>query len=80
VEGYPGLVVHGPLQATLLINLASRLKDGRLPKTFVYRGISPLFDGAAFTVNAAQKENGMTLWCVDREGITAMEATVEFEG
>ena len=80
VEGYPGLVVHGPLQATLLINLASRLKDGRLPKTFVYRGISPLFDGAAFTVNAAQKENGMTLWCVDREGITAMAATVEFEG
>ena len=52
----------------------------RLPSIAMSWRISPLFDGAAFTVNAAQKENGMTLWCVDREGITAMEATVEFEG
>lgn len=80
VEGYPGLVVHGPLQATLLINLAARLESGRLPKTFTYRGLSPLFDGASFTINANRKENGTTLWCADGAGVTTMEATAEFEG
>lgn len=41
-EGYPGLVVHGPLQATLLLNLAARIGGG-MPVRFTYRGLSPLF-------------------------------------
>ncbi|HWK67614.1 MAG TPA: MaoC family dehydratase N-terminal domain-containing protein [Rhizobiaceae bacterium] len=80
VEGYPGLVVHGPLQATLLVNLAARLESGHLPKIFTYRGLSPLFDGAAFTVNATRGQNGMALWCADRAGVTTMEANAEFDG
>lgn len=80
VEGYPGLVVHGPLQATLLVNLAARLESGRFPKAFTYRGLSPLFDGAAFTVNATRERNGMGLWCADRAGVTTMEANAEFDG
>ncbi len=40
VEGYPGLVVHGPLQATWLLHLAARLA-GRTPETFRFRGLSP---------------------------------------
>jgi 3-methylfumaryl-CoA hydratase len=74
-----GLVVHGPLQATLLINLAARLESGRMPKTFTYRGLSPLFDGAAFTINATRRKNGMALWCANPEEVTTMEATAEFE-
>ena len=51
VEGYPDLVVHGPLTATLLARLAESAAEGTLA-TFDYRGRAPLFDGAAFTVEA----------------------------
>lgn len=74
VEGYPGLVVHGPLQATLLANMAARLSDGRPPRAFAYRGVAPLFDGAAFTVNAARRDGGFDLWCADSTGATTMTA------
>jgi 3-methylfumaryl-CoA hydratase len=43
VEHYPGLVVHGPLQATFLIAAATRLR-GRPPGRFAYRGLHPMFD------------------------------------
>ncbi len=44
VEKYPGLVVHGPMQATLLMEAAMR-HSGRAPSHFSYRGVHPLFDG-----------------------------------
>lgn len=78
VEGYPGLVVHGPLQATLLANLAARMNDGRPPRSFYYRGVAPLFDGATFTVNAARRDAGFDLWCADATGVTTMTATAAF--
>ena len=77
VEGYPGLVVHGPLQATLLANLAARLSNGRPPRSFAYRGVSPLFDGAPFMVNAARRDDGFDLWCADSSGVATMTATAE---
>ena len=48
VESYPGLVVHGPLTATLLAELGARHQDRRL-KTFSFRAIAPLYDLAPFT-------------------------------
>jgi 3-methylfumaryl-CoA hydratase len=51
VEGYEGLVVHGPLQATLMLNLAVDVL-GRLPSRFSYRGLAPLTCGAPFLVEA----------------------------
>ncbi|HHZ10157.1 MAG TPA: protein dehydratase [Rhizobiales bacterium] len=78
VEGYPGLVVHGPLQATLLVNLAARMNDGQPPSSFAYRGVAPLFDGATFTVNAARADGGFDLWCADSDGATTMTATAAF--
>ncbi len=69
-EGYPGLVVHGPLQATLLLTLAGDLRG--MPKTFEFRGVAPLFDGAAFTVNARTTEAGLDLWTADATGRTCM--------
>src|SRR5262249_35693463 len=50
VEGYPGLIVHGPLLGTLQIELARRSNPGRTPATFEFRALSPVFAGAAFTV------------------------------
>ena len=73
-EGYPGLVVHGPLQAALLVELAASTRDGHTPGVFEFRGVRPLFDGAAFSVNAAEASGGLELWTADDQGHTTMTA------
>jgi 3-methylfumaryl-CoA hydratase len=53
VEGYPGLVVHGPLLALLLLDGAGR-HGGRPPARFAYRALSPLFEGETFRVEGVE--------------------------
>lgn len=55
VEHYPGLVVHGPLQATLALRLAAALDASRPLSAFTYRGVSPLIDGATFRIRARRE-------------------------
>ena len=56
VEGYDGLVVHGPLQATLLLNLAATA-FGKCPRRFSYRGQAPLIcDEMSVRVEAAASD------------------------
>ena len=38
VEGYPGLIFHGPMQAAFIVELAAKLHGGAAPKKFSYRG------------------------------------------
>ena len=45
VEGYPGLIFHGPLQAALIVEFAAKLHGGMPPQKFSYRGVQPLFEG-----------------------------------
>ncbi len=76
VEGYPGLVVHGPLIATLLAGLvAEKLPTARLV-TFNFRAVSPLFDTEPFTVFGQPGEDGETvkLWATNSCGALAMVA------
>lgn len=72
-EAYPALVVHGPLQATLLAELAQR-KLGRDPEQFSYRGLSPAFDGITLHVCGEQDDDGVKLWTQQR-ATTNMSAT-----
>jgi 3-methylfumaryl-CoA hydratase len=72
-EGYTGLVVHGPLQATMMLEFAAKLRVSP-PTTFTFRGISPLIDGAAFTVNADETPEGLHLWTAAADGRLCMEA------
>ena len=75
VEGYPGLVVHGPLQATLLFNLAAVL-GGATPRVFDYRGLSPMFAPTTFRVLGRRQPDGaIRCWTENAEGRTCMEAT-----
>lgn len=74
VEGYPGLIVHGPLQATLLLHLARQANGGAYPENFAFRGVSPLFDGQSFTVNAGSG-TPLDLWVADANGRATMTAT-----
>jgi len=77
VEGYPGLIVHGPLQATLLHDLLRwQLPDARVA-AFEFRAMRPLFDLHPFSVCGAPLEDGKTfhLWTRDHEGAVTMDAT-----
>jgi 3-methylfumaryl-CoA hydratase len=75
VEGYPGLVVHGPLLATLLVDLLRRERPGAALESFHFRALRPIFDVAPFTVRGEPRPAGpVRLWCADAGGATAMEA------
>lgn len=77
VEGYANLVVHGPLQATLLAGLAARL-GARPLKTFRYRGLRPNLLGTPLTVNAAPSGEELILWTALPDGATSMQAEATF--
>ncbi len=73
-EGYPGLIVHGPLIATLLVDLLRRNTDKTL-KSFKFRAVSPLFDIAPFAVCGKPGADGqVSLWAQNASGGLAMEA------
>jgi len=75
VEGYPGLIFHGPLQAAFIVELAAKLHGGTPPEKFVYRGLQPLFEGSEFSVNANTTADGMELWTANAEGQPTMKGT-----
>jgi len=75
VEGYPGLIFHGPMQAALLVEFAATLHGGSAPKKFSYRGLQPLFEGSEFSVNANNTDSGMELWTANSAGQPTMKGT-----
>ena len=76
VEGYPGLIVHGPLIATLLLDLLRRQLPDAQVKTFNFRAVQPLFDTAPFAVCGRQEGDGtVTLWARTHDGRLAMDAS-----
>lgn len=77
VEGYPGLVVHGPMLATLLAQFATTLQ-GRRPERFRFRSHSTLFHDADFLLHAEPTKTGMRLWTARDGGPVAMDATAEW--
>ena len=76
VEGYPGLIVHGPLIATLLISLIGRELPDRVIRSFTFRAVSPLFDTEPFSVHGRLEDDGhgVTLWAANARGELAMQA------
>ncbi|NTF10572.1 protein dehydratase [Agrobacterium rubi] len=73
VEHYPGLVLHGPLQATLLLNYAAELKGGA-PARFTFKGLSPLFDNDKVYLHSGEEDGRMKLWTARESGPVAMSA------
>ena len=77
VEGYPGLVVHGPLIATLLMDLLRRqMPDARVLR-FEFKAVRPTFDTHPFSIHGQPSPDGKTirLWGRDHEGWLTMDAT-----
>ncbi len=77
VEGYPGLVVHGPLVATLLVDLLRRNRPGVELASYSFRALRPLFDTAPFTACGLPDEPSRSarLWTRAADGAVTMEAT-----
>ncbi|MFD1559471.1 MaoC family dehydratase N-terminal domain-containing protein [Paraburkholderia silviterrae] len=78
-EGYPGLVVHGPLIATLLMETLRRAHPQRSVRSFEFKAVSPLFDTAPFTVNGKLEGGTAHLWARGPEGQLAMQASALIE-
>jgi 3-methylfumaryl-CoA hydratase len=76
VEGYPGLVVHGPLIATLLLDLVRREHPDAEVAAFRFKAIRPTFDLQPFYVNGAPQsdDRSIKLWAEDHEGWLTMDA------
>jgi 3-methylfumaryl-CoA hydratase len=75
VEGYPGLVVHGPLIATLLLDLLRRQRPQAQVASFRFRAQRPTFDGRPMRVNGRLEGDAVQLWAQDHEGWLTMDAT-----
>ena len=76
VEGYPGLVVHGPLTATLLVDLLRRERPQLALRTYTFRALRPLYDTADFSTCGRPADDGRSarLWTRDAQGAMTMDA------
>ncbi|WP_353235338.1 MaoC family dehydratase N-terminal domain-containing protein [Diaphorobacter ruginosibacter] len=79
VEGYPGLIVHGPLIATLLLDLLRRNLPRAVVRGFSFKAVRPTFDLDPFSVHGRLRADGgaVELWAQDHEGWLTMQGTAE---
>jgi len=80
VEGYPGLIVHGPLIATLLMDLVRRHAPDAQVASFRFKAVRPTFDLHPFRVNGRREGNEVKLWGQDHEGWLTMDAVATLKG
>ena len=80
-EMYPGLIVHGPLQATYLLRMARTALGGDVPERFEFRGLAPLYDGQTISINAGREADGrLDLWVAAGNGAVTMKANTMAQG
>ena len=78
VEGYPGLVVHGPLAASFLAELALEKNPGQLLRTFQFEARAPLFDTSPFQIAGKPTTNGIDLWSITPDNKISTKANATF--
>ncbi|MFO1433729.1 MAG: MaoC family dehydratase N-terminal domain-containing protein [Candidatus Competibacteraceae bacterium] len=77
VEKYPGLVVHGPLQALLLFESAKQHNPGRKPATYKFRGVRPVFEFDRVSIcGKANSDGGHDIYTANTDGNIGMQATI----
>lgn len=73
-EGYDGLIIHGPLTATMLMEVAREQEPDRPLQRFSFRAVSPLTHVHPFSLHARRTDTGLTLWACNHRGELAMTA------
>jgi len=79
-EGYPGLVVHGPLMASLLIDLLRRHSD-RMLSSFAFKALKPVFECAdqrVLRLCAKPEGDEIHTWVQDHHGHVCMQAVAHW--
>ncbi len=76
-EGYPGLVVHGPLIATLLLEGLREHHPDAVISGYGFKAVSPLFDTEVFSIHGRIEGDGAQLWALNENGELTMEATAQ---
>ena len=80
VEGYPGLVVHGPLIATLLLNFAeNHVAPGRFIRTFEFKALRPTFDLSSFHLHASPADGPgevLNIWSSNNTGQVGLDGRI----
>lgn len=79
VEGYPGLVVHGPLTATLLVDLGLRNRADATLKSFAIRAMSPLFNPMPIHLEGRHDGETTRTWARTPDGSLAMTVDLTFD-
>ena len=83
VEGYPGLVVHGPLIATLLLNFAENsVAPGRFIRAFEFKALRPTFDLSGFHLHATPADSsaeGLNIWSTNNTGQVGLDGRITLE-
>jgi 3-methylfumaryl-CoA hydratase len=77
VEGYPGLIVHGPLLVILLLDLVRRERPAARLAEFSFRAFRPVFDTSPFKIAGRESGGNFLLWAEDNEGALAMRAEAQ---
>ena len=78
VEGYPALIVHGPLLATCMVDLARRSAPDKRVASFRFRALAPIFDDAPFRVCGDPDDGGADLWVEGFGRSLCMEGRVDW--
>ena len=78
VEGYPGLIVHGPLIATFLMELSLANNPDRKVRSYTFQARSPLFENNSFTVAGKPSGGGSALWPITPDGRISATGAVGF--
>ena len=77
-ENYPGLIVHGPLQATYLLRAAEKLM-GKPVKSFTHKVMAPVFAGSEYMVGVDKMDDGsVSRWGATKEFCVTMRAEAKF--
>lgn len=74
-EFYPALVVHGPLLASLILELVAAQLPGEQVRQYRFRAVRPTFDTHPFKVCGRREGQTLHLWTQDNEGMLCMTAT-----
>ena len=77
IEHYPGLVIHGPLQATLMLNLAASFAKAT-PRQFRFRGVAPATGPQTLRVGLRQAQNKAEISVLSETGVLTMQATAQW--
>jgi 3-methylfumaryl-CoA hydratase len=77
-EGYPGLIVHGPLMGLMMLELARRSNPTRKVAAYEFRALSPVFHTAPFSVHGRPEDDGAVTWIANPTGGLAQLGKVSF--